>query len=433
MSPTNPPPGRFPADDDNDDDDGLDEATEIADVEPGRGGRRIAGRYTVLHALAKGGMGEVLLASHVDLGRLVALKVMAPPKSEHQIDFTDRFRTEARTLAGFVHPHIVTVHDFGVLEDGRCFLAMEYVDGRTLAEELKKGPLAPTRAVRLALQVCSALRYAHERGVVHRDLTPSNLLLAGGPDRTEHVKLVDWGIAKVSNVDAEETQGGVILGSPHVMAPEQIDGVGVDPRTDVYQLGVVLFRMLTGVYPFRGNAPMAILMAHLDQPIPRFAEVAPDVEVPEGIEAVVRRCLAKERSERWPGIDALREELAAVLALPESAYRTAPTAPAREPAVPVRPPAPEPVAALPARPFPWGIMVAAIVVGALALAVAGTALGVRIGRRAAEAPVPVSAPAAQVAAPDAPEGSAAATPATPAATPEPATPEPASARPKASG
>ncbi|MCB9664584.1 MAG: serine/threonine protein kinase [Alphaproteobacteria bacterium] len=287
-----------------------DESTSTDGPVPSAPGVLVAERYRVLRSIAKGGMGEVLLAEHVDLQRRVALKVMRPPRHGAEgVDFEERFRTEARTLAQLHHPHLVTVHDFGVLPTGRFYLAMEFVEGVRLADLLAQGPLPVERAVRLAVQVAQALGYAHKHGVVHRDLTPSNLLVATDVDGRDHIKLVDFGIVKVDRGDAEETQEGVVLGSPHCMAPEQIDGVGVDARTDLYALGVLLFRMLTGVYPFRGSNTMAILMAHLDAPVPAFAEVAPDRELPEALEDLTRRCLSKAQADRPSDAEAVLAEL----------------------------------------------------------------------------------------------------------------------------
>lgn len=272
----------------------------------------LAGRYRVIRSIAKGGMGEVLLAEHVDLQRRVALKVMRPPRhGADGVDFEARFRTEARTLAQLHHPHVVTVHDFGVLPTGRFYLAMEYVEGARLADVLAEGRVPVDRALRLAMQTAQALGYAHKHGVVHRDLTPSNLLVATDVDGHDHIKLVDFGIVKVDRSDAEETQEGVVLGSPHCMAPEQIDGVGVDARTDIYAFGVLLYRLLTGVYPFRGTQTMAILMAHLDAPVPPFAEAAPDRMISEGLERITRRCLAKRQDDRYPDVDSLLADLTA--------------------------------------------------------------------------------------------------------------------------
>ncbi|MCB9682043.1 MAG: serine/threonine protein kinase [Alphaproteobacteria bacterium] len=303
-------------------DEDHDPPTENTDAAPGRGGRLVADRYAVRYTIARGGMGEVVLAQHVDLERFVALKILAPPRHSGSLDFEDRFRREARTLASFDHPHIVTLYDFGVLDDGRAFLAMEYIDGPRLTDLLRDGPMHPLRVGTLICQVGRALRYAHKRGVIHRDLKPSNILVRKTDNGEPHVKLVDFGIAKVERDPEHDTGHGVLLGSPHYMAPEQIDGIGVDPRTDVYAVGVLMFRMLTGTYPFHGPTTMSVLMAHLDAPVPAFADAAPHVQVPADVEAVVRRCLAKRQDDRYANMDAMMADLAGAVGLPTSAWQT---------------------------------------------------------------------------------------------------------------
>ena len=276
--------------------------------------KQIGGRYDVIRRIARGGMAEVWLARHADLERSVALKILRPPdESEEIIDFEERFRLEARTLASLDHPNIVTLHDFGQLDDGRCYLAMEYVDGLRLSDLLRSGPITPDRVVSLILQVCTALRYAHKAGVVHRDLKPSNLLIRVTDDGNEQVKVVDFGLVKLTEADQSPTRAGLILGSPHCMAPEQVKGLDVTPTADIYAVGVLLFRMVAGRYPFHGPNSAATMMAHLRNPVPSLAEVAPDFVAPRGLEATIQRCLAKDPLDRYPTMQALIDDLEAVL------------------------------------------------------------------------------------------------------------------------
>lgn len=385
----------------------------------------VGGKYRVIKTIAKGGMGQVLLAEHVDLKRQVALKVMDPPKhgNAHSVDFEERFRTEARVLANLEHPNIVTVHDFGVLPDGRGYLAMSFVEGPRLADVLKRGPLPVDEALRLAMQVCSALRYAHQRGVVHRDVSPSNLLLATEDDGTTTIRMVDFGIAKVDRMDSEETQDGVILGSPHSMAPEQVDGVGVDVRTDVYAVGVLLFRMLTGSYPYRGSNAMAIMMAHLEAPIPSIRTRHPDGDLDQGLDAIVQRCLAKEADDRFEDVDALIDALTPYVELPTGTWsQSMPTlAPATDERTGLR------------------TLLLASLLAVVGLGSLGGAMGVLVWSRAnptadlpdepvpeaqatpASAVVPVTAPRAEVA-PATPDEASPPAPAPKAAEPAPARP-----------
>lgn len=286
--------------------------------------RRTAGRYAIDRLIARGGMAAVYLAEHIDLKRRVALKVLRPPDdADGAVDFEQRFRLEAQTLAGLSHPNIVTLHDFGELHDGRVFLAMEFIDGPRLADELRKGPMAPDRAVYLMLQVCQALRYAHRKGVIHRDLKPSNLLIQTGDDGEEVLKVVDFGLVKLTDADQSLTRAGLILGSPHCMSPEQVRGNDVGPTADVYAVGILLFRSLTGKYPFHGTNSAATMMAHLNKPTPTFHSVKPDLEVPAGLEEVVRKCLEKNPTDRYPTMDELLMELAAVVDAQAGEFRSA--------------------------------------------------------------------------------------------------------------
>ncbi len=309
-------------------DDLSDDPTTVTDAAAHRAGRRIANRYDVVRLIAEGGMGEVLLARHTDLDRLVAVKVMHRRKAsapDVDFNFAEQFRSEARVLASFDHPNIVTLYDFGLLGDERPFLAMEYVEGSTLSALLKRGgPFPASRVTALALQIGSALRYAHQRGVVHRDLTPSNMLLKIDDDGQEQVKLVDFGIALVGPADQEASD--VVVGSPHCMAPEQIDGVGVDGRTDLYALGVVMYRLLTGRWPFSSRDTMAIMMSHLHEEPPPMAKVAPDLDIPPALEAVVMRCLRKHQIERYATAEAFLEALCEASDRPSESWRVGTTA-----------------------------------------------------------------------------------------------------------
>ncbi|MBW2255202.1 MAG: serine/threonine protein kinase [Deltaproteobacteria bacterium] len=252
-----------------------------------RDGTIIAGRYQVDRLIARGGMAAVYLAHHVKLNRPVALKILSPPPdAEDPGAFEERFQLEAETLASLDHPNIVILHDFGETADGRFFLAMEFVEGPRLSDALRDGPLPSERALHLIMQVCAALRYAHKRGVVHRDLKPSNLLIRRREDGEEKVKVVDFGLVKLTEADQSITRAGLILGSPHCMAPEQVKGLDVDHRADIYATGVLMFRALTGQYPFHGPNSAATMIAHLNQPVPTFFSVAPELVAPAGLEEI---------------------------------------------------------------------------------------------------------------------------------------------------
>lgn len=282
-----------------------------------RGGSIIADRYQIDKLIARGGMSTVYLAHQTKLNRPVALKVLSPPPAgDEAAAFEHRFRREAQTLAQLDHNNIVVLHDYGETEDGRYYLAMEYIDGPRLSDLLKDGPLPPQRALSLLIQVCAGLRYAHKRGVVHRDLKPSNLLIRQSDDEVDQVKIVDFGLVKLTETDQSITRAGLILGSPHCMAPEQVKGLQIDHRADIYALGVLLFRTLTGQYPFHGTNSAATMIAHLNQALPTFFEVAPELEIPPGLEEVVRKCLAKNPSDRYNDMREVIEALSPLMDVP---------------------------------------------------------------------------------------------------------------------
>lgn len=276
-------------------------------------GTLIGGKFRIEDRIARGGQASVYLARQEPLNRPVALKLLSPPSleatEEERESFEQRFLLEARTLAGLDHPNIVTIFDYGETDDGRYYLAMEYISGGRFLDLLKRGHMEPGRAVNLCIQVAQALRYAHKRGVVHRDVKNSNVLVRQLDNGEEQAKVVDFGLVKLSKLDSGLTQTGMILGSPHFMAPEQATGQGVDHRTDIYATGVLLYCGLTGNYPFDGPHATAIITAHVTRDVPAFASIAPNVRVPDGLEIVVRRCLEKKPGRRYPSMDALIADL----------------------------------------------------------------------------------------------------------------------------
>lgn len=288
-----------------------------------RGGSIIADRYQVDRLIARGGMAAVYLAQHIKLNRPIALKILSPPPDADDAGaFEERFRLEAETLASLDHGNIVILHDFGETEDGRFFLAMEYVDGRRLSDLLRDGPLSVDRALGLIMQVCAALRYAHKRGLVHRDLKPSNLLIRVKDDGSEQVKVVDFGLVKLTEADQSITRAGLILGSPHCMAPEQVKGLDVDHRADIYAIGILIYRCLTGHYPFHGPNSAATMIAHLNQTVPTFFSVAPSLVVPPGLEEIARRCLEKDPDDRFQSMADLMDAIGACMNIAPENFRS---------------------------------------------------------------------------------------------------------------
>ena len=266
-------------------------------------------RYRVEQKLGTGGMGVVYRAEHIHLRRPVALKLLHS-RLEAEPEVVERFFREARAAADLKNPHIVEVSDFGTLDDGAAFLVMEYLQGSSLDELIRsERRLEPERAVRIACQVANALGAAHEKGVIHRDLKPPNVMLADVDGDPDFVKVLDFGIAKLLEGDTKQlTKTGIVMGTPAYMAPEQASGGAVDARTDIYALGVILYEMLTGAPPFGGDNPTQILVAHVTvEPAPLRA-VRP--ELPEALEQVILACLAKEPDGRPATMDALRQALA---------------------------------------------------------------------------------------------------------------------------
>ncbi len=262
------------------------------------------GRYELHRRLARGGMADVYLARDQLLDRPVAVKVLF---AEFATDpaFVARFRREAQAAANLNHPNIVGVFDWGE-QGGTYFIVMEFVDGRSLAEILRtEGPLHPDRAADIAIDVAAALGFAHRNGVIHRDVKPGNVLISPNGQ----VKVADFGIARAMDAAVEEnlTQTGAVMGTATYFSPEQAQGQPLDPRSDLYALGVVLYEMVTGRPPFGGDSPVAIAYKHVqEQPSPPRHV---NLDVPPELEAIIMRLLAKSPQGRYPSAEDLRSDL----------------------------------------------------------------------------------------------------------------------------
>jgi serine/threonine protein kinase len=289
----------------------------------------VAGKYRLLAMIGEGGMGVVYLAEHSLIEKRVALKVLRAEYSTKP-ELVSRFQQEAISASRIKHPNVLDVFDFGQLEDGSFFLAMEYLSGRDLAAELtESGSIAPDRAVRIALQMCRALAAAHSRGVVHRDLKPENVFLHVTEEGDEIVKIVDFGIAQLKGKEEKSegterrrrlTRTGMIFGTPEYMSPEQAKGSTVDLRSDIYALGVIIYEMVTGAVPFTGTTFMAVLTAHMTQPVPPIRAIAPDVQISEELEQAILRNLEKDPARRFQSM----RELATALQQAEEGRVAAP-------------------------------------------------------------------------------------------------------------
>jgi eukaryotic-like serine/threonine-protein kinase len=266
-------------------------------------GEVVADRYELEELVGTGGMSSVFKARDRLLERPVALKIL----HEHYIadpDYVERFRREARAVAQLAHPNIVTVIDRGE-QDGRQFIVFEYVDGENLKQVVHREGAMPVRdAVDLGLQVARALGYAHHRGIVHRDVKPQNVIL----NEDGRAKVTDFGIARSLDVDGV-TQTGTVLGTSDYIAPEQAQGQPVDDRTDVYSLGVVLYELLTGEVPFRGEGFVAVAMQHVNEPPPNVLDRRGDV--PPRLALAIERAMSKRPEDRQASMDELVDDLEA--------------------------------------------------------------------------------------------------------------------------
>lgn len=271
-------------------------------------GRILAGRYALIREVGRGGMGIVYEARHVALGRRVAVKVLRPELARTD-DALVRFEREAKAAAAVGSAHIVEVLDFGREATGEAWMVMEFLEGEDLAARIRRsGPLSPREVIALLRALAEALRDAHARGIVHRDLKSENVFLARRDGR-EVVKVVDFGISKV--LDDPDATGAptrdVLLGTPHYMAPEYADpDASRDHRVDLYALGCIAFEALTGRLPYAGRTPVEVLYQHAHAPIPRAASFA---RVPRGLDALVRRLLAKSPDARPRDAAALLDAL----------------------------------------------------------------------------------------------------------------------------
>ncbi|HKW42309.1 MAG TPA: serine/threonine-protein kinase [Gemmatimonadales bacterium] len=289
-------------------------------------GQVVADRYHVVKKLGEGGMGEVYLAEHVKMGRRSAIKVLSPSMA-HDTEAVARFNREAANASRISHPNVCAIYDFGETSEGLIYLAMEFVEGEPLTDLLERQhALPPARAVGIALQVADALQAAHDLGIVHRDLKPDNIMVTRGRDGADVVKVVDFGIAKaVGGGDTQKvTKTGLVVGTPEFMSPEQLSGDPLDGRSDVYSLGLVLFKMLTGKLPFEGTTVQDTMVKRLTEEPTTLADARPDLRFPPGLQATLDAALTRSPVDRYQSAAKFAHDVAAVLGVPRAAAAALP-------------------------------------------------------------------------------------------------------------
>jgi serine/threonine-protein kinase len=286
----------------------------------------VADRYRVIRKLGEGGMGSVYLAEHVVIEKKFALKVLAPELARRS-DLVARFLQEARSASRIGHENVIDIMDFGQSPDGLVYIAMEFLDGKDLGEIVRtNGALDWPQARDIVLQICRALRAAHDKGIVHRDMKPENIFLIQREGQPHFVKILDFGIAKVMGLDPNGprlTRTGMIFGTPEYMAPEQAEGKDTDHRADIYAVGCIMYHLITGQTPFVAESFMTMLTKHLmEEPVPPSAR-RPDLVITPEMDALVLKALEKDRDKRWQSMAELVEAVG-VCPGPETAAQRPP-------------------------------------------------------------------------------------------------------------
>jgi len=277
-------------------------------------GTTLAGQFLIEKRIGEGGMGAVYLATQLGMDRKVVVKVMHPELTAGSASAVQRFQREARAVALLNHPNIVQVHVFGQSDAGQLYQAMEYIDGRDLSVEFARGPMKQDRALMILSQITAALADAHAAGIVHRDLKPENIMLTDRHGNADWVKVLDFGIAKLREPETGKsptalTQAGAVFGTPAYMAPEQVRGLTVDGRSDLYAVGVILHEMVTGSHPFDALSPIDFLIKHANEEIVPPAQRFPKLNLAPAVCEIIERLMIKDPMGRYQSAAELQEAI----------------------------------------------------------------------------------------------------------------------------
>jgi len=278
-------------------------------------GQVIADRYKILSMLGRGGMGVVYKVEHVHIGKLMAMKLLSGELAA-DTNTVRRFRREAKAISKLTHPNTVQIFDFGQSAK-LAYLVMEYLPGKDFATVIaEEPPLSFMRVAKICAQVAASVAEAHESGIIHRDIKPENVMIVAAPGQSDLVKVLDFGIAKLRDVEDSgvATQSGHLVGTPYYMAPEQIRAEPYDHRVDIYALGAMMYKALAGVPPFTADTPMAVLSAHLTDVLIPVRERSGREDIPEVADEIIARAMQKNPKNRYPRMDDLRADLLAYLA-----------------------------------------------------------------------------------------------------------------------
>ncbi len=272
------------------------------------------GQFKILKKIGTGGMGAVYKALQPDMNRMVAVKILHA-KLKNRKDLVSRFRREARAMSHLTHPNTVKVLLYGELDDGELYIVMEYLDGKNLNQVVRReGPLTVDRAVPVLMQVCGALEEAHQLGIIHRDLKPENIFLTNSGGLTDFAKVLDFGLAKVTERELRPgsimlTQEGMVFGTPEFMSPEQAQGKTLDHKSDIYSLAVILYEALTGKLPFDARSSMEYIQLHVTRQPIALDERIPGKAFPPGLGEVIAKALSKDPTGRHHSAAELAEAL----------------------------------------------------------------------------------------------------------------------------